>query len=280
MRTIAGGCALVLAGGCLEEQASWNRPIGDAHPEGETVSQPLDTALRAREALYGDVAVGPYAELLGEKAIEELGGREALADAVTLLPKLEAPIFAVSYREIPVYWGLVARCRIAAGYAKSARSATDRMLALAKLDARQTHAAWILRRELGVHPGKEESDRVLGVIVEIGQETGLAMIAGFADGTAKAVVGTGSGVAFDRGDEILVENAAKRLVDAVLPCVHRMRPQREHPLPRRGRARFVALTPGGTRVADLDVDAIAESPLADAFVAQSELLAALMQMRR
>ena len=123
--------------------------------------------------------------------------------------------------------------------------------------------AWTLAREIGL-PLSETSDRVRGVIVEMGLESGVDTVACYDDGSARYLNEAGGGVFWDgQSDDVAILaavdtllTAGQAVVEATLPLdVPRPAP------PAAGWAAIAVLTEGGRYVGAGPADSFADDPL-------------------
>ena len=155
-----------------------------------------------------------------------------------------------SVSEAAVYWLAVAKVRLAGGDKAGAREAVSRTLRAPAAESRQKIQAWRVLRELGHGPGGQEARAVLGVVVELGEDEGTFIVAGYADGDARMLWTTGGGLLGQMQEQREVAEAAKSLVKSAEPATAFLPLKTERPLPTPGRVRFAILTPAGMHVAD------------------------------
>lgn len=105
------------------------------------------------------------------------------------------------------------------------------------------------REEYG-GPDLRDGD-VYGVIVEIGVEGTVVIVAGFKDGTSRLIMGKGGGVLGNKNDfPFESRQVARQLVVAAGPLLSAVPIETGRPLPRQGSARFAILTQGGAHSAE------------------------------
>lgn len=79
-----------------------------------------------------------------------------------------------------------------------------KILAMPGLESRHYLQAWyFLRRFLGVNPPPEEAKKVYGVVVDVHLDSGLELVAGYADHTARYYRADGGGVVWEAPDSSL-----------------------------------------------------------------------------
>lgn len=120
------------------------------------------------------------------------------------------------------------------------------ILAMPDLESRHYLEAWTFLRELGVFPPDDKAKDVLGVVVEVGMDKGLDLVAAYPDHSARYYNFSGAGVVWERPnnsmdrpiDDLL--SAASAAVKVIGPW-NKQRP----PAPPSGQARISILTPSG-----------------------------------
>lgn len=117
---------------------------------------------------------------------------------------------------------------------------------------------WQRLRELGVELDHKTSNRVLGVVGELGFGLGSALVYGLEDGSASMYTSTGGGM-IGAGDEKAVRKAVKELIEAGSEVVTRIPPAESPALPNEGDIHFVILTPGGLRATKAKKDQVGKT---------------------
>jgi hypothetical protein len=138
--------------------------------------------------------------------------------------------------------------------------------------------AWTLAREAGVDPGDDAKD-VLGVVVDMGLDDGLDTLAGFADGSARYLNHSGSGIVWEVPD-MAIGQLVRALLDEAAIIVTMGAPLEgpRLPPPPRGHTMLSVLTRGGIYVGAGPVQAISEDPRGGPVIqAATELLQTLVQ---
>lgn len=114
------------------------------------------------------------------------------------------------------------------------------------IESRYRLQAWKFLREAGVRPPSRLEREVLGVVVEVGMDSGHDLLAVYADGTSRYYNYSGAGVVWERPDSSLdsamdaVLNAARSIVQDIGPWNGPRRPP-----PPAGHVRLNMLTPSG-----------------------------------
>ena len=114
------------------------------------------------------------------------------------------------------------------------------------IESRDRLQAWKFLREAGVRPPSKIEREVLGVVVEVGMDSGHDLLAVYADKTARYYNYSGAGVVWERPDSTqdsamdAVLNAARTIVQDIGPWNGPRRPP-----PPVGNVRLNMLTPSG-----------------------------------
>lgn len=100
--------------------------------------------------------------------------------------------------------------------------------------------------DLGIFPPKDKAKDVLGVVVEVGMDRGLDLIAAYPDHHARYYNFNGAGVVWERPDNSL-DMAIDDLLSAASAAVKLIGPSDKErlPAPSSGQARINILTPSG-----------------------------------
>jgi hypothetical protein len=166
------------------------------------------------------------------------------------------------------------------GDAGRARSFLHSIATMSGIESRYQVEAWYLLRLLGGVPPEDVAKLVLGVIVEVGIETGCDLLAAYQDRTAYYANHAGGGVVWrGRGDslalligDVLKEAAA--IVDEIGPWKR----QRRLP-PARGQMRLSILSPSGIHFGEGPFDELERDARAKRLVhASTDLMARLTTM--
>lgn len=139
-----------------------------------------------------------------------------------------------------------ARDHLAQGRRAEAAAAWRRITGIRTLESRHYLQAWHALRSIGEPAPAEVGKKVLGVVIEMPVESGVDILAAYADGSARYLNYTGASILWDHPDQ-----SFEREVDAVLSAggavVARIGPwQGPRPGPAGpGEARLSFLTPSG-----------------------------------
>jgi hypothetical protein len=143
-------------------------------------------------------------------------------------------------------WSSFARAREQASTSRAEAVLTLRgIVETTGLESRHYLQAWRALRELGVAPDAALAKRVLGVVVEVPVETGLDVLAAYADRTARYLNYSGAAVVWERPNDILDAE-----VDALLEAGHAIAMRigawdGPRPVLPPGQTRLSILTPSG-----------------------------------
>ncbi|MEO7109513.1 MAG: hypothetical protein ABI183_03655 [Polyangiaceae bacterium] len=175
-----------------------------------------------------------------------------------------------------------ARDFLKSGENAEAQQALLRITALPNLEARMTLQAWNALRSLGHAPPPEVASYLYGVVVEVGMESGLDLLAAYSDFTARYWNYSGSGVAWERPSPSLNPHV-KRVLDAgraILPNIGVWESPRR-PAPDFGVIRLSMLTPAGIAFGEGPFEVLAEDPMAGPLIdAATSLMQQLTELTR
>jgi hypothetical protein len=132
------------------------------------------------------------------------------------------------------------------GDKQSAISIFQNILEMPNLESRQYLQAWHFLRDLGVSPPQDSAKEVLGVVVEVGMDRGLDLVAAYPDHHARYYNFSGAGVVWERPNDSL-DKAIDDLMQAAATTAKAIGPwEKERPSPPpKGQARVNILTPSG-----------------------------------
>ena len=85
----------------------------------------------------------------------------------------------------------------------SATTVLQKITETPELESRHYLQAWHFLHQLGVNPPEDMAKIVYGVVVEVGMEHGVDIVAAYADHTARYLNYSGSGVIWERPDHSL-----------------------------------------------------------------------------
>jgi len=175
-------------------------------------------------------------------------------------------------------FGLEERMPSGPGSGQSGDSASAVKPAKAYLDLRKV----VLRRtaaDFGLHP-TAALPNVWGALVEVGFDTGSATLMAAADGSTSLYLSNG-GATIGGGAVPEIADATQHLLALVEGWLRSFAPATGFPLPRRGRARFVALTFDGARTAEAGLEELSrgDHPLTPIFRASEIVLSAMERLQ-
>ena len=133
-------------------------------------------------------------------------------------------------------------------------------------------------KESGIPSASKET--VQGVVVEVGMEGTVLMVAGFADGTSRLLLGRGGGVIGEKEDfPAETRSAARALVQSGQSFLAQAPREPARSWPREGHVRFALLTSGGVHAVDATVDSLetGNAPLSPLWNAANNLLGPLIE---
>jgi hypothetical protein len=217
-----------------------------------------EAILHVRDLLYCDKSLDEALDIFTEndeavgRAVADVRAKE-YARARATLRGLKGR--GESAEDLP-YWLALAAAHKGEGNAEEARAAARRPVS--SEETRVRLQAWSVLRELGESPPAEQADEVLGVVVEVALDEGVAIIAGYNDGRARLFFSRGGGVIGDSHPEP-AQKAAKELTRTAAPLASSLAAGSRQALPANGRVRFTLLTPSCARVAEDDTDRVEES---------------------
>lgn len=161
-------------------------------------------------------------------------------------------------------WLSFARARdaMARSDTKEAVAALAAITVMPGLESRHYLQAWHFLRGLGQRPPDDVQKQVFGVVVEVALDTGLDLVAGYADHSARYWNYSGSGVVWDRPDGSL-DAAVDALLDAGRAVVIHIGPWEgpRRPPPQEGFVRLNMLTPAGICFGEGPFAALAGDPM-------------------
>lgn len=169
---------------------------------------------------------------------------------------------------------------IASGDDARAIAVLKEITAVPDLESRHYLEAWCALRGLGYQPSAEVGKVVYGVVIEVGMERGLDLLAAYADRTARYWNHEDAAVIWDRPSGEL-DAVITRVLSAASDLVQRIGPwegPRPEPPPL-GYMRLNLLTPGGLHFGQGPFAALASDPIGGPLVAAgTELLRAMTQL--
>lgn len=166
-----------------------------------------------------------------------------------------------------------ARRQLGDGHREVAKQTLRRILAMPALESRHYLQAWHFLRSLGEQPPASEAKRLYGVVVEVGLDNGLDVVAAYADGNARYFNYTGAAIIWERPDDSLDGNV-NSLLDAGREVIERIGPWEEArpQAPPAGQARINLLAPGGLHFGQGGFDVLAGDPMGGPVIAAATRL--------
>jgi hypothetical protein len=145
-------------------------------------------------------------------------------------------------------WGSFVRARtaLAGSDVDGACAALIEITRMQDVESRHHLQAWRFLRELGRAPGRDIEKQVLGVVVEVGMEGGLDLLAAYADRTVRYYNYSGAAAVWERPNDSL-DGAVDAVLEAARSTVAHIGPWEgpRRPSPPRGIVRLNMLTPMG-----------------------------------
>ncbi len=177
-------------------------------------------------------------------------------------------------------WELFADARdfLVAGDEAQAVEALKKIVLHPALGSREYLQAWHLLRQQGVWPHAARAKMLLGVVVEVGLEEGVDVVAVYADKSARYDNFGGAGVAWGRPDASL-DGEIDGVLTAAIALVARIgrRDSPRLPVPQPGHAGISLLTPSGLHCVAGEFERLAAQPLTGpVLTATSALVHALL----
>lgn len=171
---------------------------------------------------------------------------------------------------------------ILGGDGRSAIAVFQSVLGMPQLESRAYLWAHHSLRALGVHAAPEKAKDVLGMVVEVGMQRGLDLIAAYDDHNARYYNFSGAGVVWERPNSKLdapiddLLKVGRSVVRAIGPWKG-IRP----PAPPIGHTRLNILTPSGLYFGQGPIESLSKDPLGGpALVAASRLMQVLIALTR
>ncbi len=222
--------------------------------DGFQVYQDLRRFLFCDESLEQmAVAFQPSEPLLSRVA-------EQLRQGIGARAELEDPAVQLQFGAHPVFWLFLARARQLDGDQAGAQEALRRALRVEEMETRYELQIWTNLRALGVQPsGGERPDQVLGVVIDMGMDRGVATVAGFADGDARIFWSSGGGVIGDLRRFPAVAGAAQNLTGVAGQFLSFLPTGDPHSLPESGWLRLSFLTRAGAHTTEVEEAALQDS---------------------
>jgi hypothetical protein len=149
------------------------------------------------------------------------------------------------------------------------------------LESRHYLQAWHALRELGVAPEVALAKQVLGAVIEVPVETGLDVLAAYADGTARYLNHSGAAVIWEHPNDSL-DAEVSALLEAARAIAVRIGPwDGPRPVLPRGQTRLSILTPSGLHFGQASFETLSRDPLSGrAISAALALMQRLVTLRK
>lgn len=173
-----------------------------------------------------------------------------------------------------------ARAALARGDQASALTAVGGVIDTPELESRHYLVAWQALRELGVAVPSTHAKQVLGVVVEVAVETGVDLVAAYADGSSRYYNYTGAGVVVDSPPPH-IRKLVDDLIEMAVPVVQRIGPwDKPRPAPPTGDGvRINFLTPSGLHFGQGSFGVLSRDPMAGPVIgAAFQLMQGLMEL--
>ena len=187
-----------------------------------------------RDTLFGDLPLEAYSPASSEQSLEE-----------------------------PWITFAAARQALSAGQSHEAIELWRAVTEIPNLESRHYVQAWHFLRGRGVQPPPQIAKTMLGVIVEVGMDRGLDLLAAYPDHTARYYNFSGRAVVWEHPDDSL-----DAMIDALLTAgshvLERINPwpNPRRPAPPAGVARINLLSPAGLHFGEGPLEMIGAEPLA------------------
>ena len=154
------------------------------------------------------------------------------------------------------------------GDTQSATQTLRRILEMPGLESRQYLQAWHFLRGLGVTPPNEKGKDLLGVVVEVGLEKGLDLVAAYADHRARYYNFSGAGVVWERPNSSS-DGAIDDLLRVGFVTMQAIGPWKDSrpSAPSSGHVRINLLSPSGLHFGEGPLDALTKDRLGGPVIA-------------
>ena len=159
---------------------------------------------------------------------------------------------------------------IDSGDTRSASAVLQNVIEMPQLESRHYLQAYHFLRGLGVNAPTEKAKDVLGVVVEVGMEKGLDLVAGYADHHARYYNYSGAGVVWERPNNTL-DAAIDDLLRVGGVVAQAIGPSKESrpPAPPKGHVRVNLLVPSGLHFGQGPLDSLAKDRLGGPVIASA-----------
>jgi hypothetical protein len=168
--------------------------------------------------------------------------------------------------------------RYKAGRMLEAKTEMRRVAEMQSVESLITLWAWNTLRAWGQAPDDDVAQKVLGIVMEVGLDNGMDVMAAYEDGTSRYVSRKGSMIIWDDHDDHN-NDLARQIVAAAQAIVDQLPASTAEAVTSTGKVQFSVLTVGGIRgiIAPMNELSRAASPLSPLFNASKELLISLIK---
>ena len=171
-----------------------------------------------------------------------------------------------------------AREQRSAGDVAASQKTLHRILEMPNLESRHYLQAWHFLKEMGEQPTEVQAKRLYGVVIEVGMDDGLDVLAAYADGTARYFNYSGAAVIWERPDDSL-DALIETLLQLGQPVANAIGPwegARPSP-PDAGDVRINLLVPSGLHFGQGKFELLARDSMGGPLInAATELMQALI----
>jgi hypothetical protein len=170
---------------------------------------------------------------------------------------------------------VAARSCIHAGERAQAVAHLESVTEMPGLESRHYLQAWHFLRQLDITPPAHKAKELYGVVVEVGLGTGLEMVAGYADLSARYLHASGSMIIWEVPDET-IGTAIRALLDTARPVVAQIGPWEgeRRPPPGQNAVRINMLTPSGLHFGEGPWNVLSSDPMGSPVLAAAASLMA------
>ena len=154
------------------------------------------------------------------------------------------------------------------------------ILLMPKLESRHYLQAWGFLRMLGQTPPPESEKHVYGIVIEVGMEDGLDLLAAYEDRSARYWNFSGAGVVWEPADNARINAAIAEVLGLAQTVIRQIGPwmQPRRAAPERGVVRLNILAPAGLHFGQAPMNSMMEDPVGNKlFAAGAHLMQALTE---
>lgn len=179
-----------------------------------------------------------------------------------------------------------ARTRLQSGDVPGATAAWQRVVAMSNLESRHYLQAWHSLRAHGIQPPPDKVKQLLGVVVEVGLDNGLDLLAAYPERNTRYYNYSGAGVVWEHPDNSL-DGYIDALLAAAQQVLNKIGPwdkPRPGP-PEKGSVRLNLLSPAGLHFGQGGLNVLFNDPMAKptldaATVLMTQLIEASKRMNK